>query len=252
MYNHYHTMISRDFLYHLESVFQEVDRHLPSFAYNACGECRVCCTAEARLGVSELEFEYVGAYLRSKGRSQSELGDFREYIQKKRNGESQDQQSRDQQSRDQQKRDQHSRDQQSRDQQSRDQQSRDQQKRDQHSRCIENAEEAGQEKADENPEREPVEKSLKFDRCPLYDEQLKGCSIYPARPLPCRTYGYFMNSSTISLIPDFCALKPTTVMYDDATFFQHLPFCVPFYSLIYSYDDFRMREQQQDGKQDHL
>ena len=213
-------MISRDFLCHLESVFQEVDRHLPSFESNACGECRVCCTAEARLGVSELEFEYVGAYLRSKGRSQSELGDFREYIQKKRDGESQDQESRDQES-----------------------------------HCIENAEEAGPEKPDENPEREPVEnpeKSLKFDRCPLYDEQLKGCSIYPARPLPCRTYGYFMNRSTISLIPDFCALKPTTVLYDDATFFQHLPFCVPFYSLIYSYDDFRMREQERDGKQEHL
>ncbi|MHC9543458.1 MAG: YkgJ family cysteine cluster protein [Vulcanimicrobiota bacterium] len=230
MYNHYHTMISRDFLYHLESVFQEVDRHLPSFESNACGECRVCCTAEARLGVSELEFEYVGAYLRSKGRSQSELGDFREYIQKKRNGES-------------------------RDQLSRDQLSRDQQNRDQQSSSNENAEEASPEKADENLESEPdenPEKSLKFDRCPLYDEQLNGCSIYPARPLPCRTYGYFMNSSTISLIPDFCALKPTTVLYDDATFFQHLPFCVPFYSLIYSYDDFRMREQERDGKQEHL
>jgi len=247
MYNHYHTVISRDFLCHLESVFQEVDRHLPSFAYNACGECRVCCTAEARLGVSELEFEYVGAYLGSKGRSQSELSDFREYIQKKRNEGSRDQQNRDQVSRDQQ-----SHGQQNRDQHSCDQGSRDQENRDQQNRCIENAEEADPEKADENPEREPVEKSLKFDRCPLYDEQLKGCSIYPARPLPCRTYGYFMNRSTISLIPDFCALKPATVLYDDATFFQHLPFCVPFYSLIYSYDDFRMREQELGGKQEHL
>jgi Fe-S-cluster containining protein len=174
-------MMSSDFLCHLETVFREVDSHLPSFSYNACGDCRVCCTAEARLGVSELEFEYVGAYLASKGREQSELSDFREYIQKK-------------------------------------------------------ADETG--------------KALRHFKCPLYDEEIKGCSVYPARPLPCRTFGYFMNSSTISLIPDFCALKPTTVLYDESTFFRYLPFCIPFFSLIFSYDDFRSRESGHE-KQEH-
>jgi|GEM_PF-1336946 len=227
MCNHYHTVKSRDFLCHLESIFQEVDRHLPLFTYNACGECSVCCTAEARLGVSELEYEYIGAYLRSKGRSQNELNDFRDYIQKKTTGESNCKQGRDQDS-------------------------CDRQGLCLENRCIENAEEASPEKADENQESESFRKSLKFNRCPLYDEQLKECSIYPARPLPCRTYGYFMNRNTISLIPDYCALKPTTVLYDDTTFFQHLPFCVPFYSLIYSYDDFIKREQQWEVKQEQL
>ncbi len=209
----YHIMTTQDFLCHLETIFREVDRHLPSFPYNACGECRVCCTAKARLGVSELEFEYIGIYLRSMGRNTRELIDFREYIQKKGN-----------------------------------------EKRScQEHISIGNAMGVDPDMTEVNQLMQAPEKGLKFDECPLYDERLKGCSIYPARPLPCRTYGYFMNSKTISLIPDFCALKPTTVLYDEYTFFQHLPFCVPFFSLVFSYDDFRKREQRHDdGKQEQI
>jgi len=65
--------------------------------------------------------------------------------------------------------------------------------------------------------------------CPFYSSTKKGCSIYPARPLSCRTFGYFIKDERLHLIPDICNLKKFIKMYTDYTFASVVPFALPFY-----------------------
>ena len=72
--------------------------------------------------------------------------------------------------------------------------------------------------------------------CPCYRKKERCCSIYAARPLSCRTFGYFIREGSILLIPASCALREYTALYSDETFPRLLPFALPFYSLVYEYD----------------
>jgi len=79
---------------------------------------------------------------------------------------------------------------------------------------------------------EDREEHLIYDICPFYD---KGCFIYPARPLSCRTYGYFIKEEYLNIIPEECFLKKDIIIYNDETFAETLPFVLPFYSLVNEY-----------------
>lgn len=74
--------------------------------------------------------------------------------------------------------------------------------------------------------------------CPFYDKDWGGCSIYLARPLSCRTFGYFIREENLDLIPSSCFLKKTTKIYTDETFPLLLPFTLPFYTLVNNYEEF--------------
>jgi Fe-S-cluster containining protein len=78
-------------------------------------------------------------------------------------------------------------------------------------------------------------------RCPLYNAETSGCSIYSARPLSCRTFGYFIREGNTGLIPPGCTLRERTVTYTDETFASLLPFAMPFYSLVYEYESLRRK-----------
>lgn len=78
-------------------------------------------------------------------------------------------------------------------------------------------------------------------RCPLYDVETSGCSIYIARPLSCRAFGYFIREGNTGLIPPGCALRELTITYTDETFASLLPFAMPFYSLVYEYENLRKK-----------
>ena len=71
--------------------------------------------------------------------------------------------------------------------------------------------------------------------CPFFDEKIAGCSIHKIRPLSCRTFGCFIGSSMMDMIPDSCLLKKNVVVYDESNFAEIMPFIHPFYSLIEKY-----------------
>ncbi len=79
---------------------------------------------------------------------------------------------------------------------------------------------------------------LLYSNCPFYNFTEKNCNIYPARPLSCRTFGYFIKEGRLHLIPDRCFLKKTVKIYTDKTFGNLLPFAMPFYDMVYSYEEF--------------
>ncbi len=71
--------------------------------------------------------------------------------------------------------------------------------------------------------------------CPFFDREIAGCAIHTIRPLSCRTFGCFIGRSMMNMIPDVCLLKNDVVVYDEANFFEIMPFIHPFYSLIEKY-----------------
>jgi Fe-S-cluster containining protein len=150
-----------------EAIYRDIEAYLPHFAGNACGACHRCCTSEASQGLNALELDYLGDYLKTRGRSEEEALKFSDYV---------------------------------------------------------------------NKLRDSLSGELLFNECPLYDSSMGGCSVYEARPLSCRTYGYFMNENSIHLIPDDCGLKKSTVLYTDESFGSLLPFAMPFFALIFQYN----------------
>ncbi|HPZ08868.1 MAG TPA: YkgJ family cysteine cluster protein [Candidatus Eremiobacteraeota bacterium] len=84
--------------------------------------------------------------------------------------------------------------------------------------------------------------------CPFYNLQAKGCSIYPARPLSCRTFGYFIKDERQYLIPEECYLKKNIKIYTKQTFSEIMPFAQPFYSLVYDYEKFRNDDKSSSKK----
>lgn len=83
---------------------------------------------------------------------------------------------------------------------------------------------------------DPKTGELLYKICPFYDEKMKGCSLYPARPLACRTFGYFIKENSLDLIPDECNLKKDVKIYRDETFSEVMPFLRAFYTLVFKYD----------------
>ena len=77
---------------------------------------------------------------------------------------------------------------------------------------------------------------FKYKICPFYDSEIKGCGIYSARPLSCRTFGYFIKTENLHFIPDECLLKKNIKTYEDETFNEIMPFIRPFYSLVFQYE----------------
>ena len=82
-----------------------------------------------------------------------------------------------------------------------------------------------------------VHNSVIHHTCPFYEKNFKQCSIYSARPLSCRTYGYFVKSDNFKLLPDKCAFKKSVKIYGEENFEELLPFVYPFYLLIFEYDE---------------
>ncbi len=80
--------------------------------------------------------------------------------------------------------------------------------------------------------------NLLYNNCPFYNLTDKCCTIYPARPLSCRTFGYFIKEGRLHLIPDRCFLKKTVKIYTDNTFGSLLPFALPFYDMVHLYEEF--------------
>ncbi len=80
-------------------------------------------------------------------------------------------------------------------------------------------------------------------KCPFFDESLKGCSIYDARPLSCRTFGCYINETYKRLIPDVCKIKNNLIVYDDSDFYLKAPFIVEFYKLITLYEKNKKKSQ---------
>lgn len=74
------------------------------------------------------------------------------------------------------------------------------------------------------------------ESCPFHSGT--GCSIYEARTLSCRTFGYFIRAENLSMIPESCAFRKKVILYTVESFGELIPFAVPFYSLVGSYDRF--------------
>lgn len=80
----------------------------------------------------------------------------------------------------------------------------------------------------------PAEKHGKT--CPFFSEEIKGCSIYKARLLSCRTFGCFLNKKFESMVPDYCLIRDRIVYYDDSDFASKMPFVPDFYRMQEIYD----------------
>jgi Fe-S-cluster containining protein len=89
-----------------------------------------------------------------------------------------------------------------------------------------------------NKLKDPSTSKLLYNKCPFYNLTEKYCTIYPARPLSCRTFGYFIKDGRLHLIPDRCFLKKNIKIYTDITFVSLLPFALPFYEIVYAYEEF--------------
>ena len=83
------------------------------------------------------------------------------------------------------------------------------------------------------------ETSRRFGKqCPFFSESLKGCSIYEARPLACRTFACFINEKIKASLPKCCLIGGRTVCYNDSDFAEKLPFVISFYHLSSEYSEF--------------
>lgn len=149
----------------IKKAYENIEKYLPEYSGNPCGNCRICCTYIVSQGVTLLELDYIDEYLKNEKISDEKLKEFQEYINK----------------------------------------------------------------AEENRE-------IKYKVCPFYSSELKGCRIYSARPLSCRTFGYFIKSEKLHFIPDECLLKKNIKTYEDETFNEIMPFIRPFYTLVFQYE----------------
>ena len=157
------------FYYQIETIYKEVDSHLPVHKQNPCNGCNICCTSSASQGATTLEFDYMKEYLIKSGRSPEEMERFKDYV---------------------------------------------------------------------NKLKDKSTGKLLYNNCPFYNITDKYCTIYPARPLSCRTFGYFIKEGRLNLIPDRCFLKRNIKIYTDITFGNLLPFALPFYEIVSSYEEF--------------
>lgn len=71
--------------------------------------------------------------------------------------------------------------------------------------------------------------------CPFFSEELKGCSIYAARPLSCRTFGCYLNRRYEGMVPDYCLIRDGITYYDDSDFAEKMPFVPDFYRMQQTY-----------------
>ena len=83
-------------------------------------------------------------------------------------------------------------------------------------------------------EKKPQEKA--GQTCPFFSEKLKGCSIYEARPLSCRTFGCFINIKFGHLIPEYCRIRSKLTYYTDSDFSEKMPFVIDFYRMAQIYE----------------
>jgi len=81
-----------------------------------------------------------------------------------------------------------------------------------------------------------------YKRCPFYSMEENGCTIYPARALACRTFGYFIKEDSLHLIPDECMYKKNITTYSSETFNTVMPFVRPFYTLAMEYEKMVSRQ----------
>jgi len=72
-----------------------------------------------------------------------------------------------------------------------------------------------------------IKGNLIYERCPLYDLQRRGCSIYSFRPFSCRFYGFYSPEPP----PLFCVFHDRVVIYSVRHLYSTVPFVKSFLQL---------------------
>jgi len=72
-----------------------------------------------------------------------------------------------------------------------------------------------------------IKGNLLYERCPLYDLQKRGCSIYSFRPFSCRFYGLYSPEPP----PLFCVFHDRVVIYSVRHLYSTVPFVKSFLEL---------------------
>ena len=77
-----------------------------------------------------------------------------------------------------------------------------------------------------------VDGKLLYRGCPLYDEEKKGCSIYPARPYSCRLYGLYGQITP----PLYCSHREFTIIYPRNKLYEVSPMATEFFEVKTLYE----------------